>query len=110
MIPSVHKSAANSAMVLRMARKPFCLLVLALALSAVTSRSQSLPAAPPSDTASDSQMDVLERARSAVEKLFERSGGMTCTEKVTQSILDDTDAPPYEEHSLFNYRFQADSG
>jgi hypothetical protein len=109
MISRIHKTMAKTILLPGMTWKSVCFFILALALIAVPSRAQSLTITPASDMASDPQSEALARARSAVEKLFERSGNMTCVEKVTQSILDNYARPSYEEHSLFNYRFQADS-
>ena len=110
MISRSPKTVADSFILARLSWRLPCILALTLALSATPSRAQTIGETQFSDTTSDSHSDDLSRARSAVEKLFERSGNMVCTEKVTQSILDPYGKPNYEEHSLFNYRFEADSG
>jgi hypothetical protein len=60
---------------------------------------------PPQNSASE----ALDLARGTVEKLFERSADMTCTENVNQTILDTQGRMAYQEHSMFNYRLRADA-
>jgi hypothetical protein len=105
----LHKATGRSGISPRMGWKPLCFLILALSLSGVSSRSQSLPTTGTSDTTSDPRLDALALARASVEKLFEHSAKMSCTEKVIQSTLAPDGRTAYEEHSLFNYRFQADN-
>jgi hypothetical protein len=94
----------------RMGRKRISLFILALALSGGPSHSQSLATTETSDTTPDPRLETLAKARKSVERFFEQSANLTCTERVTQSILDYYGRSTYEEHSLFNYRFKADRG
>jgi hypothetical protein len=82
---------------------------LLLAFNAFCSSAQTLPTTQTSADISDSSMEALSRARKSVERLFDRSANMICTESVTQSILDKEGRPFYKEQSLFNYRLQTDT-
>ena len=110
MISRIHKTMGGSGVFSRMGWKPVCFFILAFALSGVPSHSQSLPMTGIPDPISDPRPEALAQARKSVERLFERSANLSCTEKVIQSILGDYGKPDYEEHSLFTYRFQADNG
>jgi len=94
----------------RIFRTTLCLFLLSLAGNRIPAAAQSLPATMVSATDSDSQMAILAQARISVETLFQQSVNFSCTERVTQSVLDRYDRSMYEEHSLFNYWFVADSG
>ncbi len=95
-----------------------CLLVM-LAFADTSSFSQSRAVTQPLATSSDlssSQapaedldMETLELARRAVGRIFERSADMVCVESVNQTILDSQGRMAYQEHSLFNYRLQANA-
>ena len=86
----------------------FLTLVL---LSARTSvQAQSSGTAPAIAESADAFSDVLSLARTSVQKMFEDIAGLSCTETVTQSILDRFNRSMYEEHSVFNYRLEADGG
>lgn len=89
--------------------KWLCLVALTLVLEGVPAHSQSLTAIA-AGTMSDSSVELLARARASVQTLVEQSADVSCTESVTQGILDRYDRTAYEEHSLFNYRIEADTG
>ena len=109
MIFPMHKAACFPRILPSRGRNWLCLVALTLVLGAVPARSQSLaPIA--AGTMSDSSAELLARARASVQTLVEQSADVSCTERVTQSILDRYDRTAYEEHSLFNYRIEADTG
>jgi hypothetical protein len=55
-------------------------------------------------------MEVLLRARQSVEKFFEQSANVVCTEHVMQVVLGKNGKSAYREESVFNYQLQADTG
>lgn len=95
-----------------------CVVVCALLSSGVPTRAQTFTSPSPASDEETSQTteladpsspaEVLKRARVAVERLFQEVGSISCTENVTQSIVDRFDRSMYEEHSLFTYRLAAD--
>lgn len=85
------------------------LLTLVLACSGVPARSQNGPAPMGSEVVSQPDSDTIGLARVSVEKLFRRAVNVSCTESVTQSLLDRSDRPEYEEHSIYSYRLLPDN-
>jgi hypothetical protein len=115
MIPPIHNTPRASGSSVRKCWKPFCFLILTLAFTDVRAYSQSQPATLAPATISDSSLserslEALARARSSVENLFAHSADMICTESVNQTILDNQGRMAYQEHSLFTYRLQTDTG
>ena len=105
----IHRAMRESGASLVRGWKPLCFCILILVLNGLPACAQSLTTNVVSDASSDASSEVLARARTSVERLLERSANISCTESVTQSILDRFDRSAYEEHSLFNYRLQADT-
>src|SRR5690348_7429110 len=69
-----------------------------------------LPAAAPIETgaAQDSAgMEPLVQARAFVEKFFEQSSNVICTESVTQGMVGKNGKVGYREDSVFDYQMQA---
>jgi hypothetical protein len=97
-----------------------CFLFLAFAFANVRAYSQSQPATLTPAIISDTSVsgspwegparEALARARTSVERLFAHSADMICTESVNQTILDNEGRMAYQEHSMFNYRLQTDTG
>jgi hypothetical protein len=52
-------------------------------------------------------MEALLKARKSVEKFFEQSANVVCTESVSQMILGKNGKQAYREESLFDYQLQA---
>lgn len=95
-------------------KTPFPLLVFVMlaALSARPSHAQG-----PADAASHSgpsvvspAMEPLLRARALVEKYFEQSSNVICTENVSQAVIGKNGKAFYREDSVFDYQMQADGG
>jgi hypothetical protein len=53
--------------------------------------------------------DALLRARQSVEKFFEQSANVVCTESVSQIVLGKNGKPAYREDSVFDYQLQANT-
>jgi hypothetical protein len=110
MMSRTYKSSVKD---FRSKRHPnvFCAFIMALAFPCLGARAQSTSIAPTSAIVSneDGESQTIAQARIAVQKLFDHSGNITCSEAVTQFILDNQGRPAYQEHSLFNYRIQADT-
>jgi len=85
------------------------LLGLVLASGGVPARSQNGPATTASDAVSQPDSDAIALVRVSVEKLFQRAANISCTESVTQSLLDRSDRTEYEEHSIYSYRLLPDN-
>src|SRR5690242_16842700 len=71
-----------------------------------------LPAAPPSETAAtqvSAGMEPLLKARAFVEKFFDQSSNVICTESVTQGMVGKNGKVGYREDSVFDYQMQANS-
>ena len=54
-------------------------------------------------------MEPLVRARALVEKFFEQSSNVICTESVTQAVLGPNNKTNYSEGSVFDYQMQTNS-
>ena len=54
-------------------------------------------------------MEALVRARTLVEKFFEQSSNVICTESVTQAVLGPNNKANYSESSVFDYQMQTNS-
>ncbi len=89
---------------------------LALVLSASVAHAQVQPASQPvgaeGTAALDSSMDALLLARQSVQKFFEQSSNVVCTETVSQLVIGKNGKPDYREESRFVYQLQSstDSG
>jgi hypothetical protein len=55
------------------------------------------------------EMQALLRARKAVEKFFEQSSNVVCTENVTQAMVGKNGKADYREESVFDYQMQANT-
>jgi len=55
------------------------------------------------------EMQVLMRARKSVEKFFEQSSNVVCTENVTQAVVGKNGKANYREESVFDYQMQANT-
>lgn len=89
------------------------LSVLALMFSCSAVHSQT-PTADPvaSETAAPSlspDMEAFLRARKSVEKFFEQSANVVCTENVTQAVVGKNGKAYYREESVFDYQLQANT-
>jgi hypothetical protein len=54
-------------------------------------------------------IEPLLRARALVEKFFEQSSNVICTESVTQAVLGKNGKTTYREDSVFDYQMQANT-
>jgi hypothetical protein len=54
-------------------------------------------------------MEPLVRARALVEKFFEQSSNVICTESVTQAVLGPNNKTNYSENSVFDYQMQTNA-
>lgn len=54
-------------------------------------------------------LEPLFRARKSVEKFFDQSANVVCTERVTQAVVGKNSKPFYREESLFDYQLQANN-
>jgi hypothetical protein len=74
---------------------------------------QTSPAAQPGGDASvapvSPDMETFLRARKSVEKFFEESSNVVCTENVTQAVVGKNGKANYSENSVFDYQLQANS-
>ena len=74
---------------------------------------QTPPAAQPATGASvpavSKEMEAFLRARKSVEKFFEQSSNVVCTENVTQAVVGKNGKANYREDSVFDYQLQANS-
>ena len=71
-----------------------------------------LAAQPASDAAVipvSPEMGAFLRARKSVEKFFEQSSNVVCTENVTQAVVGKNGKANYREDSVFDYQLQANS-
>jgi hypothetical protein len=93
----------------------FCsTMALAILLSCSASFGQSqTPIETPMAAAPAKQvspgMEPLLRARALVEKFFEQSSNVICTENVTQAVLEKNGKTTYREDSVFDYQMQANT-
>lgn len=53
-------------------------------------------------------MQAFQKARLLVDKFFEQSTNVVCTENVSQSVVDKNGKVGYREDSVFDYQLQAD--
>lgn len=53
------------------------------------------------------EMEVFQRARSLVDKFFEQSTNVVCTENVSQGVVAKNGKVDYREDSVFDYQLQA---
>jgi hypothetical protein len=84
-------------------------LVLLLSASAVQAQLQSASLSTSTDavTAPAPAMDALLLARKSVEKFFEQSSNVVCTESVSQLTIGKNGKSEYREESRFLYQLQA---
>lgn len=66
----------------------------------------SVPAAPSLSPVSP-DMEVFQKARSLVDKFFEQSTNVVCTENVSQAVVTKNGKVDYREDSVFDYQLQA---
>ena len=52
-------------------------------------------------------MEALQKARLSVDKFFEQSTNVVCTENVSQSVIGKNGKVNYSENSVFDYQLQA---
>jgi len=87
------------------------ILFLGLLLPTPATRAQlqtaSLPASADTSVAPAPAMDALLLARKSVEKFFEQSSNVVCTESVSQITIGKNGKPEYREESRFVYQLQA---
>ena len=85
----------------------------ALLLCGVVAQGQApLAAQPAADAAVNPVspgMAAFLRARKTVEKFFEQSANVVCTENVTQAVIGKNGKANYREDSVFDYQLQANS-
>jgi len=55
------------------------------------------------------EMQAFLRARKSVEKFFQQSSNVVCTESVTQSVIGKNGKASYREDSVFDYQLQANT-
>ena len=93
----------------------FAVFVAALVCSHVAAFGQMPPgeqlptpgaAVPPASP----EMEALERARKSVEKFFDQTANVVCTENVTQATVGKNGKADYREESVFDYQLQANWG
>jgi hypothetical protein len=72
-------------------------------LGAQSSSSVVVPPASP-------EMEAILRARKSVEKFFEQTGNVVCTENVTQAVVGKNGKANYREESVFDYQLQSNFG
>jgi len=94
----------------------FALPALALAVLLLCVRpacgQAPLAAQPAADAAAlpvSPQMAAFLHARKSVEKFFEQSSNVVCTENVTQAVIDKKGRANYREDSVFDYQLQANT-
>ena len=86
-------------------------LVLILGCSVVFGQTP-IPVPPPADSGANSisaGMEPLIHARALVEKFFEQSSNVICTESVTQAMVGKNGKVDYREDSVFDYQMQANA-
>lgn len=81
----------------------------ALAVSVLPASAQSQPQSQSSAQTLSPAMDALLRARQSVDKFFEQSANVVCTENVMQVVLGRNGKPAYREESVFDYQLQANT-
>ncbi len=93
-------------------------LAAILVLVGMEASAQS-PAAPPPQPAVEPapvsaaplspELEALEKARKSVEKFFDQTSNVVCTENVTQAVVGKNGKAFYREESVFEYQMQANS-
>jgi hypothetical protein len=81
--------------------------VLLLLASAVQAQLQSASLSTSTDAVTAPGLDALLLARKSVEKFFEQSSNVVCTESVSQLTIGKNGKPEYREESRFVYQLQA---
>lgn len=88
------------------------------ALASVKANAQAPEAPPPQPAATEPdaastplfpEMEALEKARKSVEKFFDQTSNVVCTENVTQAVVGKNGKAFYREESVFDYQMQANS-
>lgn len=107
------KLASPRAYLASMCRWPFAVFLLAMPFFSFVAFAQS-PVGPAPAPESGAPivlpvMDALLRARQSVEKFFEQSANVVCTESVSQIVLGKNGKPAYREDSVFDYQLQANT-
>jgi hypothetical protein len=96
-------------------RSPLMLAAIAFFLCGAASPAQAqtsseTPAASEADkTLVHPHMEPLLHARAVVEKFFEQSSNVICTESVTQAVVGKNGKANYREDSVFDYQMQANT-
>lgn len=67
------------------------------------------PSAPVSISPALSEMEIFQKARSLVDKFFEQSTNVVCTENVSQTVMAKNGKVDYREDSVFDYQLQANT-
>src|SRR5438105_1623301 len=69
----------------------------------------SIPSAPaPANPAPASpEMEAFQKARQSVDKFFEQSTNVVCTENVSQAVVGKNGKDDYREDSVFDYQLQS---
>lgn len=86
------------------------LLVAVLPLLSQAAYGQASIVEPPAPAAVNPispQMEALQRARLSVDKFFEQSTNVVCTENVSQAVLGKNGKVSYREDSVFDYQLQS---
>ena len=89
-----------------------CALVLLFLCTAAVYPQAPLATQPAVDAAVNPvspEMQAFLRARKSVEKFFEQSSNVVCTESVTQSLIGKNGKDYYREDSVFDYQLQANT-
>ena len=69
----------------------------------------AMPAADSTVNPVSPEMSVLLRARQSVEKFFEQTSNVVCTENVTQAVVGKNGKATYREDSVFDYQMQTNT-
>jgi hypothetical protein len=85
----------------------FAVLLLFAQASVVSGQQPVANDAPPSSSASLSAEDSLSRARKLVERFFEQSANVVCSESITQTTLGKNSKANYREESRYDYQLEA---
>jgi hypothetical protein len=97
----------------------FCgnILAAAMLLAGVTASAQTPATQPPQPAVEPApvhvpqtpEMEALQKARKSVEKFFDQTSNVVCTENVTQAVVGKNGKAFYREESVFDYQMQANS-
>ena len=85
----------------------------AMLFSGPVAKAQAPPAAEPAADAAaavkpvSQEMQAFLKARKSVEKFFEQTSNVVCTENVTQAVVGKNGKANYREDSVFDYQMQA---